>query len=84
MYRLTKSKIPEGVMRFFSSVSAGGRLESGGCPDSVQRVSGASMCVWRVCGVYWGLKRLTTSKIALEGVLRVSEGCLEHIWRVSG
>ena len=48
-----------------------------------------SVYVWRVRGEVWGVLgvikayRLTQSKIAVEGILRVSEGCLENIWRVS-
>ena len=49
-----------------------------------------SVYVWRVYGEVWGVMgvikayRLTKFKIVEEGVLKVSEGCLEGVWRVSG
>ena len=49
-----------------------------------------SVYVWRVYGEVWGVMgvikayRLTKFKIAVEGILKVSEGCLKGVWRVCG
>ena len=42
--------------------------------------------VWGGVGVMGVIKayRLTKFKIAVEGILKVSEGCLKGVWRVSG
>ena len=42
-----------------------------------------NLLVWGVMGVIKAY-RLTKFKIAVEGILKVSEGCVEGVWRVSG